>query len=110
MIPESVRIFVCTDPVDMRRSFDGLAYAVESMLQKDPRSGSLFAFINKRKNRLKILWWDAHGYCLLSKRLHRAVFVLPQGSGQRGCTRTVNAQMLALLIAGMPTRKKRNTP
>jgi hypothetical protein len=77
MIPAHVRIFVCTEPVDLRRSFDGLALAARERLGHDPRAGGLFAFVNRRANRLKILWFDRNGYCLLYKRLHQAVFVSP---------------------------------
>ncbi|MDC0716142.1 IS66 family insertion sequence element accessory protein TnpB [Nannocystis bainbridge] len=80
MIPTSVRIFVCTQPLDMRRSFDGLAAAAKQMLGEDPRSGALFMFTNRRSNRLKVLWWDKNGYCLLCKRLHQALFRLPSAN------------------------------
>ena len=53
MIPGSVKIFVCTRPVDMRRSFDGLALAAREVIGEDPRSGALFCFVNKRRDRLK---------------------------------------------------------
>ena len=65
MIPANVRIFLCTEPVDMRRSFDGLALAARERLGQDPRQGGLFAFVNRRANRLKLLWFDRNGYCLL---------------------------------------------
>jgi len=61
MIPASVRIFVCTEPQDLRRSFDGLALAAQQQLGEDPRSGALRCFVNKRMNRLKVLWWGAPG-------------------------------------------------
>ena len=77
MIPSAVRIFVCTEPQDMRRSFDGLAVAAKEHLGEDPQSGALFVFVNKRRNRLKVLWFDHNGYCLLYKRLHQARFSLP---------------------------------
>ncbi len=106
MLPSTVRIFVCTTPMDMRRSFDGLSCAVASVMGKAPRSGALFAFINKRNNRLKILWWDTNGYCILSKRLHRAVFVRPDPVASDGAALAINAQTLASLIAGVATKKK----
>lgn len=65
MIPASVRIFVCTEPQDMRRSFDGLALATQQVMGKDLQAGALHCFVNKRANRLKVLWWDEDGYCLL---------------------------------------------
>lgn len=101
MIPASVRIFVCTRPQDMRRSFDTLALAARELLGEDPQSGALFCFVGKR-NRLKILWWDRNGYCLLYKRLHRAVFHLPSGTGSRGSDKIqIDGRQLAELLAGV---------
>ncbi len=57
MIGASVRIFVCREPQDLRRSFDGLAFAAKQVLGEDPQSGALFCFLDKRANRLKCLWW-----------------------------------------------------
>ncbi len=105
MIPPSVRIFVCTEPQDMRRSFDGLALATKEVLGEDPQSGALFCFVNKRANRLKILWWDTNGYCLLYKRLHRAMFVLPDSLGE-GSVR-VDGTELAKIIAGVARERRR---
>jgi transposase len=78
MIPAHVRIFVCTEPVDLRRSFDGLALAARERLGRDPLDGGLFVFANRRANRLKVLWFERTGYCLLYKRAHRALFVMPR--------------------------------
>ena len=100
MIPTSVRIFVCTEPQDMRRSFDGLALAAREVLGVDPQSGVLLCFVNKRNNRLKVLWWDRNGYCMLYKRLHQAVFELPSdGSSRPGLK--IDGQQLAKLVAGV---------
>jgi len=104
MIPSSVRIFVCTEPQDMRRSFDGLALATRQVLGEDPESGALFCFVNKRANRLKVLWWDRNGYCLLYKRLHRALFRLPE-SGEGSSVR-IDGQALATLIAGVDKERR----
>ncbi len=102
MLPAAVRIFVCTQPQDMRRSFDGLAIATRELLGKDPQSGALFAFVNKRANRIKVLWWDANGYCVLYKRLHRAVFRLPQpGDGDEGAAIRIDGRELARLLSGV---------
>ena len=81
MLPSSVRIFVCTVPQDMRRSFDSLALVTKEALGKDPMDGSLYVFIGKRPSRVKVLWWDRNGYCLLAKRLHRALFQPPEAEG-----------------------------
>ena len=104
MIPSSVRIFVCTEPQDMRRSFDGLARVTREVLGEDPQAGALFCFVNKRANRLKILWWDQNGYCLLCKRLHRAIFVLPDvGVGPP----VIDTKQLARLLAGVANDRRR---
>ena len=64
MIPSAVRIFVCTERQDMRRSFDALALVVRESLALDPESGALFVFASKRSNRVKVLWFDRNGYCI----------------------------------------------
>ena len=102
MLPASVRIFVCTEPQDMRRSFDGLAAATRAVLGKDPQSGALFAFVNKRKNRVKVLWWDRNGYCLLYKRLHRALFWIPSArDGDDNASIRIDGRELARLLEGV---------
>ena len=101
MIPSSTRIFVCMEPQDMRRGFDGLALAAQEQLGEDPLSGALFVFTNKRKNRLKVLWFDRNGYCLLYKRLHRARFVL----GHAG---EIDARRLAFILRGVETSRSRS--
>jgi len=76
MIPASVRIFLCTQPQDMRCGFERLALAARRVTDCDPRDGqALFCFVNKRRNRIKVLWHDGtNGWCLLYKRLHGALF------------------------------------
>ena len=106
MIPASVRIFVCREPQDLRRSFDGLARAAREVLGADPQSGALFCFLNQRANRIKCLWWDRNGYCLLYKRLHRALFQIPQdGLVDRASLRIDGAQ-LAKLLAGVAKEQR----
>lgn len=97
MIPTSVRIFVCTEPQDMRRSFDRLSYEVKERLGEEPQSGSLFVFSNKSATRLKVLWWDRNGYCILYKRLHGARFALPTA----GTKEVIDARTLAAILSGV---------
>jgi transposase len=106
MIPASVRIFVCTRPQDMRRSFDGLALAAQQVLGEDPRSGALFVFTNKRHSRLKVLWWDRNGYCLLSKRLHGALFQLPAAPDSSGSKTAIDGRGLGELLRGITSMRK----
>lgn len=105
MIPGGVRIFVCTEPVDMRYGFDRLAAAARSRLGEDPQQGKvLVAFANRGATRLKLLWFDRNGYCLLYKRLHRALFELPQSSAEGGSTVRLDGPALATLLAGVERR------
>ena len=100
MIPATVRIFVCTEPVDMRYGFDRLAATAKSRCGEDPQHGGvLVVFANRGATRLKVLWFDRNGYCLLYKRLHRAVFVLPLGEAGAPAVR-IDGAALARLLAG----------
>jgi transposase len=107
MIPDTVRIFVCTEPLDMRLSFDGLALAVKQRIGQDPLSGALFVFTNKRSNRLKILWYDRTGYALLYKRLHRALFHLPKSTEPGKTSINISAKELSAIIEGIKRPEKR---
>ena len=102
MLPSSVRIFVCTTPQDMRRSFDRLALVAKE-LGEDPQNGAIFVFPGKRPTRLKILWWDRNGYCLLYKRLHQALFKFPAGNNS---LLQIDANSLAQLLAGISVEKE----
>jgi len=106
VIPAGVRIFVCTEPQDMRRSFDGLSLAAQEHLAEDPQSGAPFVFVNKRRNRLKVLWYDRNGYCLLYKRLHRARFRLPEATDATHPKTTIDARTLAHILRGVETARR----
>jgi len=80
-LPSSTRILVATEPVDMRKSFNGLYVVVSEQLKEDPQSGALFLFANKRRDRLKILYWDGSGLWVLAKRLEKGRFSWPTAQG-----------------------------
>ena len=75
-----VRVWVATTPIDMRKSFDGLAEVVRSFLGHDPLSGSLFVFRNKGGHLVKVLWWDRDGLAIYYKRLERGEFQWPRSN------------------------------
>jgi transposase len=77
------RVFLCTLPTDMRKSFDSLAGLVQTALGQDALSGDLFVFRSKRGDRVKLLYWDEDGYALWYKRLEAGTFVLPAVDGKR---------------------------
>jgi len=107
MLPSHVRILLCTEPQDFRKSFDGLALTTRQLLGENPQSGAIFVFWNKRKNRLKLLWWDESGYCLLYKRLHRARIDVPRPASENHRSLPIDATVLASLLRGVPHEVQR---
>jgi transposase len=99
-LPLPVRIFLCTQPADMRRSFDGLAQMVREFLHADPLSGHLFIFRSKRGDRLKLLYWDTDGLAIWYKRLEEGTFRFPVPSAQ-GHGIEIRAADLAMLLDGV---------
>lgn len=98
-LPPAVRVFLCTQPADMRRSFDGLAVMAEYVMQRDPFSGHLFVFCNKRSDRVKILYWDRTGYAIWYKRLEKGSFRFPAVDA-KDCLE-IEAMDLAMLLEGI---------
>ena len=72
--PSAVKIYLCKEPTDMRRSFDSLAMMVREIIKQNPLSGYLFVFRNKRGNCIKLLYWDRDGYAIWYKRLEKGTF------------------------------------
>jgi transposase len=108
-LPSSVKIFVATGPVDLRKGFDGLAVLTRRVLREDPHSGHLFVFINRRCNRAKILVWDHSGFWLLFKRLERGRFRFPKSDDGSGCL-MMDASELALMLEGIDLKGARRRP
>lgn len=100
----SLKVFVAVEPCDMRRSFNGLHDAVANQLREDPRSGSIFAFTNKRRSLLKILYWDGTGIWILAKRLEKGCFSWPKASDVKDGKLRLNTTALALLLDGIDMR------
>ncbi len=92
------RIFAYTEPTDMRKSFHGLLALVQQVFREDPYSGSLFVFVNRRGNYVKILAWDRTGFALYAKRLERGRFVFPHGRASQ----ELSEQALRFLLDGIP--------
>lgn len=109
MIPARVSIFVATAPLDIRKSFDGLAGVVQQVLRHDPLSGALFLFFNRAADRAKLLWWDKNGLCILYKRLERGTFRVPRALSPDATSVTIDAAELAKVLEGieLPPSKRR---
>lgn len=100
-MPSSVRIFVATEPTDLRKSFDGLSAAVEHALGNDPLSGHLFVFFNKKRTQVRCLFWDRTGYCVLAKRLARGRFRFTEHLEAGSRIVELESVELALILEGI---------
>ena len=97
-------IWLCTQPVDMRKSFDGLMGLITSQLQADPSSGQFFVFINRRKTHIKIFYFDGSGYCIWCKRLEQGQFNRALTGGAK---HQIDWLALRLLLDGIEMKKIR---
>jgi transposase len=117
-LPAAVHVFLCAKPTDMRKGFDGLQGMVREFLGQDPLSGHLFLFLNRRRDRIKVLWWDRDGLVIWYKRLEAGTFQQLDHSAAAGRTSgeagiELTATDLALLLTGVDLasarRRKRFT-
>jgi transposase len=110
-LPASVRVYLCLTPCDMRKSFDGLHALVREHLQLDAFAGHLFVFASRRRDRIKILYWDRDGFAIWSKRLEEGTYAVPFGTDDESCGREITAQELGAILSGIDleqaTRRKR---
>ena len=117
----TTRVFLATQPTDMRKGFDGLFALVENVIQEDPFSGHLFVFRNARRDRLKLLWWDRDGLAIFYKRLEKGSYQFPTDStawtsngslSNPGDTRRceIRADELALLLEGIDLGSVKRRP
>jgi transposase len=101
----ATRVLVATTPVDLRGSFNRLYGLVIDHLKGDPLSGNLFLFTNRRRNRVKILWWDGSGLIVAAKRLERGKFTIPLSETGQVALR---GEEFSALIHGLDVRAKQN--
>lgn len=78
MQPNTLKVLLCTAPTDMRKSINGLCFLVDGDLGENPSCGTVYVFCNRIKDKLKILYWDGNGFCLLYKRLEKGCFQIPR--------------------------------
>lgn len=97
------RVFVATQPVDLRASFNRLFALTQSVLQQDPLSGHWFVFTNQERNRVKVLFWDGSGLWVCAKRLEKGCFSWPKAG--ESCAQLRSEELLALL-SGLEVREK----
>jgi transposase len=102
-LPATTNIYLCTQPVDFRKGFDGLTGIVTSTLGKNVTDGSLFLFVNRRRDRIKALWWETGGLTLWYRRLEQGTVELPKVDGEQTHL-TIDSVELAMWIAGVPLK------
>jgi transposase len=108
MVPQlsaAVRVFLCTQPTDMRKSFDGLSGLVQEYLGQDLLTGHLFLFLNRRRDRIKILYFDRDGLALWYKRLEAGTFQLPDTTERNGVE--LQPAQLAMILSGIDMKSAR---
>ena len=103
-----VRVFLYRQPTDMRKSFHGLVALVESAMDRDPLSGDLFVFVNRRKDRIKILYWGQSGFCIWYQQLQRGTYQLP--SHESHDVLEVTRSQLSLILDGIDLGSVRQRP
>lgn len=107
MLPAGASIYLATVPVDLRAGFDVLSGHVKQALGADPRTGDLYAFLNRKRTRVKILFYDRTGYCLLYKRLDRGTFPLPVVIEPGASRVTLSSAQLEVFMRGLELVAKR---
>ncbi len=107
LMSPGVRVFLAIEPVDLRASFYRLATHVRATLDADPLSGHLYLFMNRRRNLVKVLFWDRSGYCIFAKKLEQGRFVFPDDIPERATQYEVDFAMLTLFLEGIDLRHAR---
>lgn len=102
-LPSATNIYLCTQPVDFRKGFDGLTGIVTTTLGHNVTDGSLFLFVNRRRDRIKALWWETGGLTLWYRRLEQGTVELPKSEGEQSHV-TIDSVELAMWIAGVPLK------
>ena len=107
LLPGAVRVYVATEPVNLRKSFEGLSNEVRGVLLRDPLSGHVFLFLNRRKNQVKLLVRTRGGFTIMHKRLERGTFAFAEhGSGQSRSVE-IDVHELSMLLEGIDVRLAR---
>ena len=101
-LPGGLKIYLYRGAANMRGSFDALSGLVRGAMEDDPLSGSLFVFCNRRKNLVKILYWDRDGFAIWQKRLERGTFRMMKGEGRA----EISPADLSMLLEGIVPRRR----
>jgi transposase len=109
LLPRAVRVYVATAPCNLRKSFDGLTNEVRSVLAKDPLSGHVFVFLNRRKTQVKLLLWTRGGFTIMHKRLERGAFTFPRQVTAEATSVELDVHELSMLLEGIDMTRVRTS-
>ena len=98
MLPSNCKIYLANFVVDMRKAIDGLSILVESHLERSPADGSIYVFLNRQRNKVKLLYWDYNGFIIVYKRLEKGCFKLSKSNGQ---VYSLDGHQLQWLLSGL---------
>lgn len=101
VIPRAVRVYVATASVSLRKSFEGLSNEVRAVLAREPLSGHVFVFLNRRRTQVKLLVWTRGGYTVVHKRLERGKFVFPSRVTSDATSVEIDVHELSMLLEGI---------
>lgn len=99
-IPGNIRLFLCQHPVNMRKSFEGLSALIEELFPNELLTGALFIFLNRRKDHMKVLFWDNDGLVIWFKRLEKGTFAWKWGNNSN-----IDRRTLLMLLEGVTPKK-----
>ena len=108
-LPRAVRVYFATAPVNLRKSFDGLSNEVRAVLARDPLSGHVFVFLNKRRNQVKLLVWTRGGFTIVHKRLERGTFSFPKRVTSAATSVEIDVHELGMLLEGIDVEHARTS-
>jgi transposase len=104
LLPRAVRVYVGTEPVNLRKSFDGLSNEVREVLRRDPLSGHVFVFLNRRKTMVKLLLWTRGGFTIVHKWLEQGRFTFPKKVTSEARSVELDVHELSMLLEGIDAR------
>lgn len=109
LLSRAVHVYVATAPCNLKKSFEGLTNEVRQVLAKDPLSGHVFVFLNRRKTQVKLLLWTRGGFTIVTKRLERGTFTFPARVTPEASSVEVDVHELSMLLEGIDVTRARTS-
>jgi transposase len=107
LLPRAVRVYFASEPTNLRKSFDGLSNDVRQILRRDPLSGHVFVFLNRRRNQVKLLLWTRGGFTIVHKRLERGTFAFGRHLASDAKCVPIDVHELGMLLEGIDVARGR---